>query len=292
MKIATAKHLWTLGWCLLLIAGALALLWFYWLAPMRHLNDSDWIKAHSMRQVWIETQRQIHRTGVDHNGSLEIGRFGDKTWAEWLIQKIKAIKDAKHGMISCGRWPYHLDTALWDITNQRMTNADNWLFWWEQNKDKNQADWIREGFAQNGIVLQQPLTTNNIIALLKLVNVVPPHAGSTNQFLLSMRYNALRWLRDSDSGFTAANFNLKNIPDEEKEQITLALIQYAQWLGENWNSPGKLPIGGSQDYSLDLEPNFATYKYVCLAVYLLLSLLAAGGIGLIFYSSQKNAVDK
>src|SRR5215471_11648130 len=121
MKITTSKQLRLLGWFFLLAAGALAFLWFYWFAPMRHLSDSEWCEAHNPRQIWAETQKQINRTGVDHDGSIEIGRFGDKAWTEWLIRRNKSIFEAANKASHDDRWPFHLDTALWNITNQRMT---------------------------------------------------------------------------------------------------------------------------------------------------------------------------
>jgi hypothetical protein len=267
------------GIFLLVVSVSISFFWFYWLAPIRHLHDSDWVKNHSMRQIWIEEQKQIHRTGVDHDSSISIGRFGDKAWAEWVIHRLNSSKQEE--MVSCGNWPYHLDSAICDMTNQEMTNTIAWLDWWEKNKNKTQADWVREGFVQNGIILQQPLTTNNIITLLKLAYPSTNFTATTNklsgELSSALRYNALRWLRDS--GFRPNALFLKDAPDQNKDDLARALIRYAQWYGENYFYPGKLPIQNQRES--DIYFGNPTSPSIVRMVYLLIFLLALSGFWLL-----------
>lgn len=145
----------------------------------------------------------------------------------------------------CGN--YHLDSALAAMTNQRFgTNGQTWLAWWSTNRNKTQLDWIRDGFAQEGIQLQQPLTTNNIVALLKLITSTSKPA-TTNVIVRSrdgLRYNAQRWLRDA--GFRPQEFDLASVSPEEKDPVVRGLVSYALWLGEYRNDYNKLPIGRGQ----------------------------------------------
>lgn len=184
-----------------------------------------------MQRRWIEEQKQVHRTGADHDSSIDVGRFGDKVWTVWVIRQINLVKPEKENY-SCGEWPYHLPDAIADMTNQRLTNTAAWIGWWETYKNKTQVEWIREGFSQKGIILHQPLTTNDITTLLKLI-------GTTNM-QSNLRYNAKRWLRDS--GISANQVHLKEVPFEEQDQIAKGLVSYAFWHGEYWNAPGQLAI--------------------------------------------------
>jgi len=232
------------GGSILFATGAIAFLWFFWCVPFRNLHSPEWNEAHTAQRRWTEVQKQLHRTGADHDSSIDVGRYGDKGWMEWVIHALKPVSSNQQGY-SCGAWPYHLPDAPAFMTNQRLTNGyPAWLAWWETNKDKTQVEWIRAGFENEGIHLEQPLTTNNIIALLKvLVNSTrstTTNAAGQNRGLL--RYNSMRWLRDT--GFQPSNLDLATVPAEDKGQVVLSLIIYARWLGEHWNDPGRLAISG------------------------------------------------
>ena len=240
MKTKT-KLLRFLGGFLLFASGVITFLWFYWLAPFRHVRSVAWWSDHSTKCYLKEVQRQIRRTGLDHDGGIALGLSGDKKWVEWTMARIRPRQDIS----GCGN--YHLDSALADMTNQRFgTNAQAWLAWWTTNRNKTQLEWIREGFAQEGIQLQQPLTTNNIVALLKLA---APSAkpATTNVIARSrdgLRFNAQRWLRDA--GFRPREFDLACLSVEERDLVVSGLVSYALWLGEHKEDPGKLPIRGEE----------------------------------------------
>ena len=188
------------GTGLLLAAGLLSFAWFYWLAPVKHLYSHVWIHKHSTTRWWEEAQKTVDRIGVSHDVGIEIGRWGGKEWVVWIMKHIKPGQDIDSCQAS------HLASALADMTNQQLGyTADPWLAWWNTNQYKSQVEWIREGFAQKGVTLQHPLTTNNILTLLKLSRLAtnsPLVTNTPRHLQSSLRFNAFRWLRDSGfSGF-------------------------------------------------------------------------------------------
>lgn len=266
----TGKWRWRklIGGILLLLSMALAFLWFYWLAPLRHLNSVTWQLDHSPRRQWDEMQKQIRRTGLDHDNSIGVGSWGGKEWMEWVIVKIKAGEDI-YGGGGCGG-PYgHLADAPAQITNHRFANHADWISWWSTNQHRSQLEWIREGFGVYGIDLQESLTTNNIVALLKAISSGPYY----------IKYNSLRWLRDS--GIRPQNIDLGSLPKEDGSALR-GLITYATWYGEHENDPGRLPIGG-RDWDFDStrhDPPITKSKVRCV-IYLIMALLAGSGLWLL-----------
>jgi hypothetical protein len=255
------------GGLLLLTACALAFFWFFWLAPFKHLYSGEWEHKHSNYGRWIEGQKSLHRIGITHDISGPLGDWGGKAWTAWIMQHIKPGQDIS------GCQAGHVVIALADMTNQQLGyEADIWLAWWTTNQNKTQLEWIRDGFASKGIALQQPLTTNNILTLLKLATLATNDATCTNIPSIlqkSLRFNAYRWLRDS--GFKAKELNLDTIAAEEKNQILPSLIGYAEWYGEHRDDPGKLPINGRDtDHSwpdaIFLEPRLRWTLYSIIAI--------------------------
>lgn len=149
----------------------------------------------------------------------------------------------------------HLGEALADMTNQQLEfRSDPWLAWWATNQNRTQVEWIRDGFARNGIKLEEPLTTNNIIALLK-----PFHSSTnsdSNDYDLryqweGLHFNAFRWLRDT--GFSPFGFDLSAVPLEDRDEVTKGLIHYAFWYGYFREDAGNLFIGERQADNLEFE---------------------------------------
>ena len=278
----TRKCLRFLGVFLLLLACALAYFWFVWITPFKHIYSGAWNRDHSNYGRWIEDQKSIHRIGVTHDAGIEMGYWGGKEWTSWIMKHIKPGQE----ILDCDA--SHLAGALADMTNQQLGyQADPWLAWWTTNQNKSQLEWIRAGFASKGIVLQQPLTTNNILALLKLsqLSTNSPVVTSTLLYLRSsLRFNAFRWLRDS--GIWPKEFDLKNIPEEDRSQITSALIDYSEWFGTHWNDPGKLPINGNTlDYNMpDAIFESPPYRWT---LYSIIVVLALGGCFLLRFSRPK-----
>lgn len=264
-----------LGGFLLLASVASAFLWFYWYAPFLNLKSSGWWYKHSPARHWEEAQKHIRRSGVDHDTGIALGDWGNKPWVEWIMKRIQPGEDIG----GCGY--NHLGDALAQMTNQQLEfKSDVWLSWWATNQHKSQVEWIREGFARRGITLEQPLTTNNIIALLAIISPVT-HAAAVNDAprhtRAGLRYNALRWLRDA--GFNPGEMDVASVPKAERDMVTRGLVKYALWLGEHRLDPGKLWVwgvgsGGETDFYATSREEM-TFRWVFTV---LPFALAAGGI--------------
>ena len=264
------KSLKLTGAALIFISVLLAFGWFVWLAPVKHIYSVSWLKAHSHRALWEEAQKSVGRIGVTHDVGIEIGQWGDKAWATWIIKHIKPGQN----IASCES--SHLGEALADITNHQLEQkTETWLAWWQTNQNKTQVEWIREGFAERGLVLRDPLTTNNIIDLLALSHLATNSPIYTNIPIYlhrSLRMNAFRWLRDSGlspwdirSALSGAENNTLH---QDESQLLIALIDYAEWYGQNWDGPGKLPL--RKDFDTPLYGEFAMFTkihwFVCFSV--------------------------
>jgi hypothetical protein len=249
---SNAKKRRIIGLFLLGLSAITGFVWFYWLAPTKRLCSTDWINDHSKQARWKEAQASAHRIGVTHDVGIDIGRNGDEVWAAWIISRIKPgqeIYSCKFG---------HLGEALEDITcHYPKCEAEVWIAWWQTNQSKSQVDWIKDGFADLGVKLETPLSTNNIIELLKLANPPTNSPIRTNYLGQGIKMNAFKWLRDSGVSYRTAlgiwNYDLNNIPAEDRNQITLALVFYADWYGKNWNGPGKLSFASDSRWKIHHE---------------------------------------
>lgn len=261
----------------------MAFVWFIWLAPVKRVNSQSWWEQHSNQAHWEESQKSVFRIGVTHDVGIEIGEWGDKKWAAWIINYIKPGQEIAECNSS------HLGEALADITNHQLKpEAETWLAWWKTNQNKSQVEWIREGFAEKGVILQEPLTTNNMIDLLKLSHLStnsPIYAGIPSCSRGSLRMNAFRWLRDSGirhwDVFRIWDSDTSKIPEADKKQIIRALLDYAEWHGHHWSDPNKLIITQSENHgSYSFEPFFLKAKF-CWSLYFSMGALALAGIWLI-----------
>jgi hypothetical protein len=224
---------------LLVLLGFAAFYHFYWTAPSRHLSDSEWCTNHSSQQQWVELQKQIRRTGPDHESRLLVGLWGDRSWAEWIISRIQSRIDFR----DCAEG--HLDEALIYLTNQKPgENLQAWLNWWATNSNKTQVEWIHSGFAQRGIYLSDPLAETNKLALLRFL------APSTNSNAFAdltttekaaLRYNSFRWLRDSRVSL-AELANISVSPDEA-DVLERGIARFNEFLKTyGSNAPGVLAL--------------------------------------------------
>ena len=171
--------------------------------------------------------------------------WGNKDSAAWLINEFKASRT--HDGCDDG----HLDMALPNITNQELGSDTNaWIAWWNRNSQKTQEEWIRDGFAQRGLELHRQLTTNNIIALLKILGApgVKTNDAKLN-FSRAYRYNAFRWLRDAGVAPKEVDYDL--LPADERTVVIRGLIIYAGDLGTFANHPGRIFKDDTGDWGHD-----------------------------------------
>lgn len=250
--------------CLLLLLAALgAFVWFYWLAPYRHWTSDLWMHDHASDVHWGELQKLFPRQmiwdcgwpGYLHTAGDFLGWWGNEETASWLIAEMKTGRE----FWSCSG---HLHAALPLITNQgdrRGTNkweVEAWISWWSTNSQKSQLEWIRDGFKERGFEFRQPLTTNDVLILLKLAFPAKFKSltGTTNRVGEGLQFNACRWLRDA--GFRTDDFDLKQLDAltaEEREGYVRALIGYANWVEWTADFPGRLPIRGPEKHEWSRE---------------------------------------
>ncbi len=215
---------------LLVTTGAVsAYFWFYLTAPMRHLADDRWCSRHSRTAIWAETQKHHRRTG----GSPDImamrdpiGVYGDKEWFAWCMRRMQ---ESEHwGWCGCTT-----DHTLPFMANRKCDSRDEWLEWYKAHADESQEEWIADGFRPYGVGIQLEPEESNAVALLGLIGGEAAN-GITSAVPGYVRYNAKRWLRDSDYWPT------------DVSQISLSspagpgLLHYAVFLGR---TPKNLDLG-------------------------------------------------
>jgi hypothetical protein len=138
-------------------------------------------------------QPEVHKTflssGTSHDAILEMGRTGDAASVPLLIEALAkqgtVPRDGPYGAV-CTR--FHVLDALQSITNHDAgRNAEDWRSWYEKNKDKTQAQWIKDGFVEHGFPVSEPPDDAFVTALIR--------ASNPKYQLQYLQINALRILR-------------------------------------------------------------------------------------------------
>ncbi len=209
------------------IGAAIAVTWFCWLVPILNRFDPRWGDRFTKLGYWAQVQHDIRRYGWMHNDFDDVGKYGDSTWAEWIVAQAeqgRGISDCGHG---------HKDSALQYLTcqNPAKDTAEGrteeaigkaWVEWWMANNDKTQEHWIRDGLARYGVLLHVPPSSADFGPLLTVL-------GDTATNRLErvphyVKYNAFRWLRDS--GFDPLRYALSNVSPETPEAVKNGLFAY------------------------------------------------------------------
>jgi hypothetical protein len=208
------------------LAGVLLLLlglfsgywWFYKLGPSRRTLDPQWVFHHSQQEHWREVQKGIHRGMWFHDDGFDVGMYGDKPWAEWIMNHV-----TPGTRMGCFGEPCHSATAMRFLTNQDVgEDADAWLDWWEKNKSKSQEEWIADGFAERGFKIGVPPTPDQTPRVLTLLG--DSDTNESTAIPQHMKYNAFRCLRDSS--FDPVGFVLSN--RAASADIERGLLEYAK----------------------------------------------------------------
>jgi hypothetical protein len=128
--------------------------WFLWLVPYMSRFAPRWSEQFSRKAYWNAVQKSIRRYGWAHDDCFVVGNYGDKAWAEWIMEKAAAGQK----IADCGNIG-HKDHALRYITCNDPSNGREagteapWLDWWSTNKTKSQVDWIKAGLKNYGVSL-------------------------------------------------------------------------------------------------------------------------------------------
>ena len=208
-----------LGVLLIGAGGFCGYWWFYKLAPSRRTLDPKWYAAHSQREYWSEVQKGIRRGMWFHDDGFTVGKYGDKSWAEWIMAHVTPGRS----MGCIGGGPCHSASSMRYITNQDVgEDADAWLDWWDKNKSKSQEEWIAEGFRQRGFEIDVPPTSAQAPHLLSLLG-----NSETNELTAipgQVKYNAFRCLRDT--GFEPVAYAISN--RTVSAEVERGLTEYAR----------------------------------------------------------------
>jgi len=159
-----ALHARISGSLLLGVGILVAYWWCYKLAPSRRVLDPQWFTSHSQQEFWNEEQKSIHRGIWFHDEAWDVGMYGDKSWAEWIM-------DHSRGSMGClGGRPCHGALAMRYISNQDVGDqADAWHAWWKKNRSKSQEEWIVDGFKWRGFMIDIPPARKQVVILLELL---------------------------------------------------------------------------------------------------------------------------
>ncbi len=248
-----------------LLAVAAALGWFVFVfAPARLQREfAGWWFSHTEAARWQERASAIRRWGWVHDDADDVGRYGGKDWAAWIMARM----DESHDLSKCREG--HKEGALRMITNHAPPllgvkpatggrdrgpwpeQAAWWKQWWKAHRADSQEEWVRQGFAAVGIEIQdqEPLSQEAAEKLLALIGrrsdrptVFKPKVidAATLQPEKYLRYNAMRWLRDS--GFDVAAYAVEKItpatPADVKQGVKDYFDMRLTWLEEM--APGRL----------------------------------------------------
>jgi hypothetical protein len=162
-----------------------ALFFFSYLEPLRRLEDARWLRSHSSREVCAEVVRVVDRFDYPHDATLALGRCGGEREASRLLEDPRLPS-------LLTRFDGHIGTALRLITNQDIPEKDSvaWRNWWQANRHLSQRAWVREGFRLGGLTLHDPLSQEDRVALLRILDPTIPRPTGWG-------HNAFRLLRES-----------------------------------------------------------------------------------------------
>jgi hypothetical protein len=265
---------------MILASAVVAWFWFNRIAPFRHAIDPEWLRSHSPEAQWREIRSGIQRFRWMHDDGRAAGYCGDASFMAWAMKHTRPDEEiadctAGHRVIGFSR-----------ISNQDVgDDAKAWLAWWEENKAKSQAEWIRDGFRAYGVTVGIPPSDADAIPLLRLLgNTSTNESERLPDFI---KYNAFRWLRDSD--FNPVAFAISNRNESADDPVKTGLLEYLRrerhWPKKDY--VGTIRFGDDvdpyADYTLPvmLEPRFKA------TVYLLIFGLPLVGGGILLLAGRK-----
>ena len=278
---------------LLLVAGlAGAVYWFYWLNPQRKYLARYYVFDDPLghHREWLDTQKRIRRFGWWHDDFGPVGQWGGSEWVAWIIEHISGEQNAFDFD------PGHMRRTLRFMTNQDPGFEPQSLpAWWRENKHKTQVEWIRDGLEKVGISLHTPATKEDIRALLVLIGKRVGPVETKQEFRPAhwetpwhLRYNAMRWLRDSD--FDPFSITLDELAGEDGDALLSGLLAFSQWRGSNWKgyTPGVLPLTGPVEKWKPSVPPIAA-PWVAVVAYSSLVVLFVAGLLCVRAAARRGA---
>lgn len=94
--------------------------------------------------------KALQSPGDPHDVILEVGAIGGATSVPSVIEELAKLgtvpREGPYGAIDTR---FHVLNTLQSITNHDAgRNAEDWRAWYEKNKDKTQAQWIKDGLGE------------------------------------------------------------------------------------------------------------------------------------------------
>lgn len=239
------------------IGVSVAAIWFLWLMPKIARQDPLWEERFSAKTMWTQAQKGIRRYGWEHDDFFYVGRYGDKEWAEWIMAQAESGKE----IATCGVVG-HKDAALKFITCHDPAPGTNynteaqWIGWWKTNKGKSQLEWIQSGLRQFGVVAHLPSISQDAEPLLTLLG--NKRTNVTEKIPAHVKYNAFRWLRDSE--FDVIAYAISNVTVHTPEMVRVGVIEYSKFekLFPKRDQIGVLPL---KPLSVDQEAGYKIAFY-------------------------------
>lgn len=177
-----------------------------------------------------ERLAQLHKDlaspGDPHDVILEIGAIGDATSVPFLIEALAkqgtVPREGQYGAV-CTR--FHVLDALQAITNHDAgRNAEDWRPWYEKNKDKSQAQWIKDGFVEHGFPVSDPPDDAFVTALIR--------ASDPKYQPRYLQINALRILRTVPSDTVVRLAKILSVSKESPaRRATVAALERVDGTG-------------------------------------------------------------
>ena len=231
-----------------------ALVWWGWMRPVLRGNFAFNWPQYSATGAWEFKEKALKMGRWTHDDGEWVGRWGDRDWMERLVREMEG------GGKMEGCFNFHKESALALMTNQSppetlgpgLTFEQWWLDWWRDNQHLRQEEWIRDGFAQQGIVVSFPASADDWPKLLKAMGAIAgpeEHGRPPELYSSTLRYNAFRWLRDS--GFDPVAFALDSPSASESGEVRDGLRKYQEMikLWVDLPAPGRLPLSKFDDSS-------------------------------------------
>lgn len=196
-----------------------------------------------------ERLAQLHKAlasaGDPHDVILRIRAIGSPASVPFLIEALaKQGTVPREGQYAAIDTRFHVLEALQEITNHDAgRNAEDWRAWYENNRDKKQEQWIKEGFIENGFPFSDPPGDDFVAALIR--------ASDPKYRPLYLQRNALRMLGTIPPDTVVRLAKALSISkDSTSQRATIAALAEV-------NGTGRLDIlrGLTKDSDVDVAEN-------------------------------------
>jgi hypothetical protein len=219
--------------------------WHFVFSSYRKIYDYEWQYYHSEVAYWYameDAMGQSLKMGfLPHEAGRFVAQWGDKEWTRRLIEGVKS-GELEFNSCSDG----HIEGTLQTMTNQDLPDEkDAWVAWWEENKDKTQEEWIRDGFEDAGVTVTDELTdelTLELLIILGSLSLQKNEHGENEDEQIEQQetsedsenieydyptccsFNAYRWLRDHNFQWQSIRYD--DIPEEHREVVFYGMRMY------------------------------------------------------------------